>query len=90
MTYQTTAIAAIVALVLIMAALIFGLGVSGRLDANSTPLIVTVFGMIATVVASLTAVLRADRVSEKVDLLETKAEAIERAVNGPPPPSPHP
>lgn len=82
MRYQTTALAAIVALIFIMAALVFGLSVAGRIDSNSTPLIVTMFGTIASTVAALTAVLRADRVAEKVDAVETKTEAIERRVNG--------
>lgn len=62
MSYQTSIVAAIVALVFVMAAIVFGMGIAGRIDANSTPLIVTVFGTIAMVVTSLLSVIRADRI----------------------------
>lgn len=66
MTYQTSAIAAIVALIFIMAAVILGLAVSGHLEATSTPLIVSIFGMIATVITALLNIVRTDRVVSEV------------------------
>jgi hypothetical protein len=61
MTYQTSAIAAVVLLVLLMVMLTLGLGIAGRLDANSTPLIVTIFSTVATAVVALLSVVRTDR-----------------------------
>jgi hypothetical protein len=91
MAYQTSILAAIVALVFIIAATFVALGVAGRLDDTSTPVLVSIIGMVSTLVVTLVAVIRMDRVVEKVDEVETKAEAIERRVieNGPTN-SPHP
>jgi hypothetical protein len=72
MSYQTSAIAAIVALVFIMGAVVLGLGIAGRLDASSTPLIVSIFGMIATTVAALLSVIRTD--SAVIEAKKTNGE----------------
>jgi tellurite resistance protein TehA-like permease len=61
MTYQTTLIAAVVALIALMAIMATALAIAGRLDSDSTPLMVTVFGTVSSTVVALLAVLRSDR-----------------------------
>jgi uncharacterized membrane protein (DUF485 family) len=90
MQYQTSILAAIVALVFIIVAAFVALGVSGRLDNTSTPVLVSIIGMVSTLVITLVAIVRVDRVAEKVNEVETKAEAIERRVIENGANSPHP
>ncbi len=60
------AVGAVVILVGFMTLLILGLGVSGRLDANSTPFLVTLLGLVGSTVPGLLAAGFAERASRDI------------------------
>lgn len=87
-SYQTTIIAAVVALIGLTLATVFGIVVTGHVDAFSTPLIVTLMTGISVTITSLLALLRTDRVAEKlngtIDDVE-KLKAVHPETPGVPP-----
>jgi hypothetical protein len=85
MNYQTTIITAIVALIFLMVMLILGLGVAGRLDTASTPMIVTIFGTIATVVATLLNIIRTERAVTEVKETNGTVKDLSRRMELPDP-----
>lgn len=78
-----TVLAAVVGLAMIAAGLVAGVAVTGRINADSTPLITAVLVMIGTVLPAILALSRVEHVKRELEngLIERKVEnALNRTV----------
>jgi hypothetical protein len=82
-----TIVVAIVALILVGAAFVFGLAVSDNLTTASTPLVTTILGIIATTIVAFIALVKADTASTETQTLKQdvkdglQAVAVQAAEN---------
>lgn len=76
-TSKTAIIASIVALVLLAVLLILGLAIAGKLDAASTPLVVTVLGLIVATVPGLVAAIKSNTVQKAVGEVKDSVDEIQ-------------
>ena len=66
---QLTIVGAVVALVVIVAAAVVAVTLTGHLDATSTPLLVSLLGVVAPTIVALLALLKLEHTGAKVDKL---------------------
>lgn len=81
--YQSTIVAAIVALILIAAATVVGIAITGH-TSDSTPLVTQVLGFVALAVIALLGLLKAEKVEHKADVIQGEVngrlDSVERKI----------
>lgn len=81
-SHTTTIVAGVVAIIFILAAMTVGVVVAGGLDAESTPLITALFGIVAAVIPAFLALLKAETNNAEIKRTQDHVQEVHEQVNG--------